>query len=128
MHDPTPGPALTEVAVVAADRRIRESLASVLAATGRVEVLWTAADQRTALAWAALRRPAVVVFDARADGMGGGQLLQALRDGAPGARILVLEWDGERDMTLAAGVADGVLDASALPGALFAALGVPVTD
>jgi DNA-binding NarL/FixJ family response regulator len=132
MHDPAPRsaprPALTDVAVVAADRRVRESLASVLAATGRVQVVWTAADQRAALACVALRRPTVVVLDARADGSGGSELLGSLREQAPGARILVVEWDGAGDLSLAAGVADGVLDASALPGALFAALGVPATD
>src|SRR3954453_13190948 len=128
MQDATPRPALTDVDVVAADRRVRESLASVRAATGRVQVLWTAADERAALTCVALRRPAVVVFDARAGGLGGGELLRSLRQQVPGARILVVEWDGERDLSLAAGVADGVLDVSALPGALFAALGVPATD
>jgi len=128
MQDATPRPALTDVAVVAADRRVRESLASVLAATGRVQVVWTAADQRAALACVALRRPTVVVLDARADGSGGSELLRSLREQAPGARILVVEWDGAGDLSLAAEAADGVLDASALPGALFAALGVPATD
>jgi DNA-binding NarL/FixJ family response regulator len=128
MHDPAPQSVMTDVAVVAADRRVRDSLASVLAATGRVRVLWTAADGLAALAAVATRRPDVVVFDARSDGIGGGQLLRSLRDGAPGARILVVEWDGARDLSVAASAADGVLDVSALPGALFAALGDPATD
>jgi DNA-binding NarL/FixJ family response regulator len=119
---------MTDVAVVASDRRVRDSLASVLAATGRVRVLWTAADEPAALAAAAMRRPDVVVLDARGDGVSGGQLLRTLRDGAPGARILVVEWDGAHDLSFAASVADGVLDVSALPGALFAALGDRATD
>ena len=112
-------PRLPSVAVVASDRRLRESLSSVLAATGRVDVIGSAADSLAALRLARSGHADVVLVDPilGADG----RLLASLRRRAPAARILLVDWDGPSRSVRAPDV-DGVLDATSMPAALFEAL------
>jgi DNA-binding NarL/FixJ family response regulator len=118
------------VAVVAADRRVRDGLVSLLTATG-IDILGAACDGPTALSLVA-RRPDAVVLDPRLVAPGDGALVRALRAELPDAPFLVVQWDARVDAGLAQGT-DLAVDASALPGALHEALaahgfGDPATD
>lgn len=106
--------------MVAADRRVRDSLVSLLTATGRVEVVGLAADSSTALRLAGARRPKLILVDpvlSRLDGT----LVAGLRRRVPRATILLVDWDDPSDPVLPRD-ADGVLDVASLPGALLTAL------
>lgn len=118
---PAPRPDLPGVAVVAADRRVRDSLASLLAATGRVEIVGLAIDSPAALRLAGSRRPRLILVDPSLVGVDGGALIAQLRAQVPGATILLVDWDDHTDLVVPR-EADGVLDVGSLPGALVAAL------
>lgn len=121
MRDAVPRPPLPGAAVVAADRRVRDSLASLLGATGRVDVVGAAGDAATAVRLAGASQPDIIVVDLQAAELDRAPLLERLRSQAPAARILVVEWDGRWRLGLPPG-ADGVLDVHAVPGALLDAL------
>lgn len=116
-----PRPSLPGVAVVAADRRVRDSLASVLTATGRVEIVGLAADSPAALRLVGARRPEVILVDPVLLAAGDGSLIGELRRQVPRATILIVDWDDRSDPVLPSD-ADGILDVARLPGALLDAL------
>jgi DNA-binding NarL/FixJ family response regulator len=120
MLQPAQRSLLPGVAVVAADRRVRDSLASVLTATGRVEVVGLAADSAAAIRLAGNRRPEVILVDPVLLA-GGGNLIADLRRQVPRATILLVDWDDRSDPVLPID-ADGILDVGRLPGALLAVL------
>ena len=119
--NPAPRPDRPGVAVVAADRRVRDSLASLLAATGRVEILGLAIDSPAALRLSGERRPDVILVDPSLADVDGGTVVAELRHQVPGATILLVEWD-DRSGLVVPRWADGVLDVGSLPGALLAAI------
>jgi len=113
---------LPAVAVVAADRRIRDSLGSLLTASGEVHLVGSAGDGATALGLVTEGAVDVVVVDRDlANGGSDGTLVPQLRRAAPGARILVI---GTEDDGPAAAVpgADRVLDVANLPSTLLDAV------
>ncbi len=114
--------------MVAADRRVRDSLASLLSATGRVEVVGLAADAPAALRLAGERRPTVILVDPVLSQLDA-TLVASLRRQVPMATILLVDWDDRSDPVLPRD-ADGVVDVGSLPGALLAALppGAEVAD
>lgn len=121
MLEPASRQPLPGVAVVAADRRVRDGLASVLAATGEVEVVGLAADSPAVLRLAGSRRPELILVDPALTGQGDGTLVAQLRRHVPLATILVVDWDDGSDPVLAR-EADGVLNVARLPAALVDAL------
>ena len=106
---------------MAADRRVRDSLASVLSATGEVDIVGLAADSPAALRLTGARRPELILVDPALTGAGDGTLVDQLRRQVPRATILLVDWDDRSDRVLPQG-ADGVLDVGRLPGALIDAL------
>ncbi len=107
--------------MIAADRRLRDSLASLLAATGRVDVIGLAIDSPAALRLPGPRQPDLILVDPALVGGANGPLVARLRQQVPDAMILLLAWDDRSD-PIASRQADGVLDVGNLPGALLAAL------
>lgn len=125
MPHEAPRSTLPAVAVVAADRRVRESVASLLAASGQVRLLGTAGGPDEAVRLAHGADPGVVVVARDMAGNGKGTaLLQQLRQEAPTARILVIEWDGPATSFDGPGV-DAVLDLADQPSALLEAILAP---
>jgi DNA-binding NarL/FixJ family response regulator len=125
MPDGPSSPRPIRVAVVAADRRVRSALASLLAASDAVTLGGSSGSVREALIVARAQAPDVVVVDDRFSDSDpdGRDALALLRVAAPEARILMLRWPEAGDrMALDLGV-DGVLDAtSLLPSALLEAI------
>ena len=118
------------IAVVAADRRVRDGLVSLLAATG-IEVCGAVCDEASALRLIACR-PDAVVLDPRLVAPGDDALVRALKAQLPDAPFLVVQWDSRVDLVLS-GDTDAAVDATALPAALNDALsargfGSPATD
>jgi DNA-binding NarL/FixJ family response regulator len=113
----TPG-----VAIVSSDRRIRESLASLVIASGG-RVVGTACEATEALSLVGVAQPATVVIDPHVEGNGSiGPLLAGLRARAPGIRVLVLAWEGEAAAALRAGGADAVVRVDGEPSAILGAI------
>jgi DNA-binding NarL/FixJ family response regulator len=113
------------VAVVAADRRVRDSVASLLTASGQVHVLGAAGDAESALRLVDGEEAQVVVLDrGLSNGAAKPSLLARLRDTLPAARILVIEWGGEGAASIPEG-ADAVLDIGDQPAALLDAILAP---
>ena len=130
MPDPAPLTTVPAVAVVAADRRVRDGLVSLLAATG-IEVMGAASDEPSALSLIA-RRPDAVVLDPRLVAPGDGAFVRAMKAQLPGTPFLVVQWDTRVDSVLP-GDTDVAVDAGALPAALHEALaargfGGPASD
>ncbi len=119
MLDEAPRPSLPAVAVIAADRRVRDSLASLLAASGEVRLVGAAGDVAGALRLVDGEEPDVAVVDRDlANGQSQGTLLPLLRLHAPAMRLLVIDWDRPAGTPPFAG-ADDVLDLGEGPSALL---------
>jgi DNA-binding NarL/FixJ family response regulator len=122
MRTRTPHALPPAVAVVAADRRVRESLVSLLTASGAARLVGTAGDAAAAVHLVSAGEADVVIVDRDlANGGSGGTLLPRLRRTAPDVRILVIDWDADPAAGLPPG-ADRVLDLSDQPAALLEAL------
>lgn len=90
------------VAVIDADRRIRQSLADVLRVAG-MEVVGSAGNATAALELMAASRPSVVIVDPRLpDEEAGRVLLARVAAGWPSLRIVLMGW------AAAAAASDGV--------------------
>lgn len=105
-----PEPSLPIVQVVCCDRRVRDGLCSVLGASARATVPDPIDDPSRALEVVGRDQPSAIVVDlAIAGGGDAPAFLAALRDQAPGARILVIGWNGESDGWVRSAGADGIL-------------------
>ncbi|GGK85993.1 DNA-binding response regulator [Planomonospora parontospora subsp. parontospora] len=94
---PTGNPASPEasdravrVLVVDDQRLIREAVASLLGIQPGITVVGTAADGHDAVEQTVALAPDVVLMDVRMPGMGGVEAVAALRDRAPGVRVVML--------------------------------------
>lgn len=113
---------LPAVAVVAADRRVRDSLGSLLTASGEVRLVGSAGDVASALGLVTEGAVDVVVVDHDlANGGSDGTLVPQLRRAVPGARILVIDTEGGGSAAVVPG-ADRVLDVANLPASLLDAV------
>lgn len=94
MTDPAPiQPAPLRVLVVDQDDRIRATLARLLCIDGQCAVVGNAGGTDDAIDVAADMQPDVILLDPRLPAMAGGRsIIPSLREAAPGARILVLNW------------------------------------
>jgi two-component system nitrate/nitrite response regulator NarL len=120
--DPTLAPPVARrVIVVDADHRVRHSLADLLAAEGRLEVVGQAGDAGEALRCCEALAPDVVVVDPRLPDVDAGTaLLAVLRRRVPGARLLVRGTPQGDGPGSASGLADGILPATLEPAELVA--------
>lgn len=85
------------VAIVDADRRIRQSLADLLR-LGGVDVVGTAGDVRAALDLSQRLNPSVVIVDLRLpDIEAGAALLSSLRLARPELRVILMGWGANAD-------------------------------
>src|SRR5437763_1108147 len=120
MTDSGPRPQLPGVAIVSGDRRVRDGLASLLAADGRARLLGPAIDGPAALALVRTSAPDAVLVDLTlplvADPEG---LLAELRGLAPHARLLAIAWDGEIARGVGRGVVDGYVRLDDRPAAVL---------
>jgi two-component system nitrate/nitrite response regulator NarL len=95
---PTPDPSpvdqdLPRVVIIDSDRRVQQSLAEALRISGKVEVLGTAGDARSALELIALKEPTVVLVDPRLpDLAAANSLLNGIRMAWPLTRIVLMGW------------------------------------
>jgi DNA-binding NarL/FixJ family response regulator len=103
--DPTPAP--RRIVIVDADRRVRQSLASILELAAGIEVVGVCAGVAEAVSVVSAQSPHVVAIDPRlpdvADGLA---LVSALRRREPGVRIVVMSCDALEQPALRHG-ADG---------------------
>jgi DNA-binding NarL/FixJ family response regulator len=100
MTDPAAAPAPLRVLLVDPDDRVRESLAGLLRIGQRCLVVGSAGTADAALRLAGESTPDVVVVDPRLPGVDAGSTLIAkLREVAPSARVLVLNWSETADRT-----------------------------
>ena len=126
MPHEAPRPVLPAVAIVAADRRIRDSLASLLVATGQVRLVGSAGDAQAAVSLAEAGPAEVIVVDPDvANGATVDGLLPRLRRAAPDARIVLIEWEGSPGPADVPPAADAVLDPASHPTALIDAVLTP---
>lgn len=93
---PTPPTALTaspRVVIVDEDRRVQQSLADLLRLTGRVSVIGSAGDVRTALEIVERENPDVLVVDPRLPDLeAGAALVSSLARARPSLRIVLAGW------------------------------------
>jgi DNA-binding NarL/FixJ family response regulator len=111
------------------DRRVRDSLAELLALSGEVAVIGRAAGSAEALDLCSDLAPDALVVDPRLPDVDAGLVLLAeLRERFPKMAVLVLSWPGGpvEDAALAAG-ADGLVPMSDNPSDLVARI-VELTD
>jgi DNA-binding NarL/FixJ family response regulator len=99
MSDPAPKQAPLRVLLVDPDDRVRESLAGLLGIGQRCLVVGTAGSADEAIRLAAELEPAVVVVDPRLPGDGAAALIAGVREAAPEARVLVLNWSDTADLS-----------------------------
>ena len=100
MTDSAAAPAPLRVLLVDPDDRVRESLAGLLRIGQRCLVVGSAGTADAALALARDATPDVVVVDPRLPGIdAGAALIARLREVAPAARVLVLDWSDTADQT-----------------------------
>lgn len=94
---------IPRVAIIDADRRVQQSLAEALRISGKVEVVGTAGDVRSALEMVALRQPTVVLVDPRLpDVAAANSLLNGIDMGWPECRVVLMGWsDPVEDPALA---------------------------
>lgn len=91
-EDGVTDPAAPRVAIVDADRRIRQSLADLLR-LGGVDVVGTAGDVREALDLSQRLNPSVLIVDPRLpDIEAGAALLSSLRLARPDLRVILMGW------------------------------------
>jgi DNA-binding NarL/FixJ family response regulator len=88
---------MIRVLVVDDHAMVREGLACVLAADGDIEVVASAADGAAAADLVGAHSPDVVVMDLSMPVMDGVAATRAVRDSAPGTRVLVLTSFTDRD-------------------------------
>ncbi|MBN9153705.1 MAG: response regulator transcription factor [Microbacterium sp.] len=88
---------MIRVLVVDDHAMVREGLASVLAADGDIEVVGAAANGAEAVDLVRAHVPDVVVMDLSMPVMDGVAATRAVRDAAPGTRVLVLTSFTDRD-------------------------------
>jgi DNA-binding NarL/FixJ family response regulator len=106
-RSPLPG-----VAIVSADRRVRDGLASLLAASGEARVLGPVGDRASAEELLATTQPDAVVVDLTvARHLEQVPLLAELRRLAPRTRLVVIAWDGEMERGVGRGIVDGYVAA-----------------
>lgn len=109
-------PVPPRVLVVDADRRVQQSVRDALTLSGRVEVVGTASDARTALELIALRHPGVVIMDPQLpDVPAAVGLVRGIQRGWPGMRIVMIGWSDALDNAELARAADAVVAKSASP-------------
>lgn len=116
----TPTP---RVVIVDADRRVRASLADLLAVTGQVRVVGRAGDVRTALEVVEREDPSVVLVDPRLPDVEAGMaLISGLRRARPKLRIVLTGWGDTTGHAM--GPSDGTryVSKSASPEAFAAAI------
>jgi DNA-binding NarL/FixJ family response regulator len=102
--------------VVDADRRVQQSVRDALTLSGRVEVVGSASDARTALELIALRHPSVVIMDPQLpDVPAAVGLVRGIQRGWPGMRIVMIGWSDGLDDAELARAADAVVAKSASP-------------
>jgi DNA-binding NarL/FixJ family response regulator len=100
MTDSAAAPAPLRVLLVDPDDRVRESLAGLLRIGQRCLVVGSAGTADAALLLAKESTPDVVVVDPRLPGVEtGAALIARLREVAPTARVLVLNWSDTADPT-----------------------------
>ncbi|HET7702356.1 MAG TPA: response regulator transcription factor [Candidatus Limnocylindrales bacterium] len=99
MSDPDPKQAPLRVLLVDPDDCVRESLAGLLGIGQRCLVVGTAGSADTAVRLAAELDPEVVVVDPRVPGDGAAALIAEVRQAAPRARVLVLNWSDTADLS-----------------------------
>jgi DNA-binding NarL/FixJ family response regulator len=106
---PAPLPASPiRVVVVDADDRVRESLAGILSASGRVEVLGTAGDPGAALTLVVATRPDALILDPRLPDLDAAvAFIGAVRAVLPGICILAMSWSDPMEHAALAAGADG---------------------
>lgn len=111
------------VVLVDADDRVRESLAGILATTGRLEVLGTAGDVRAGLALVAASRPDVVVLDPRLPDIDAAvAFMAAVRATQPGVCIVAMSWSDPMEQTALAAGADAFVRKTYRSSELIAAI------
>jgi DNA-binding NarL/FixJ family response regulator len=102
--------------VVDADRRVQQSVRDALTLSGRVEVVGSASDARTALELIALRHPSVVIMDPQLPDVAAAVgLVRGIQRGWPGMRIVMIGWSDGLDDAELARAADAVVAKSASP-------------
>lgn len=93
---PTPPAALTaspRVVIVDEDRRVQQSLSDLLRLTGRVNVVGSAGDVRTALELVERVAPDVLIVDPRLPDLeAGAALVTSLARARPSLRIVLAGW------------------------------------
>jgi len=99
ISDPAAKQAPLRVLLVDPDDRVRESLAGLLGIGRRCLVVGTAGDADSAVRLAAELDPEVVVVDPRLPGDGAATLIAHVRQAAPQARVLVLNWSETADLS-----------------------------
>jgi len=115
------------VAILSSDRRVRDGLANLVIASG-ARVCGTACECEEALSLVGVASPATVVVDPHIAGPSGvAGFLAGLRSRAPGARLLLLAWDGESSEPLHAMGADAVVKADGEPTSILGAM-LPATS
>jgi DNA-binding NarL/FixJ family response regulator len=109
------------VVIVDADRRVRQSLADLLAVAG-IPVVATAGDVPQALAVVEAMQPAVVLVDPRLPDIDAGEaLISAARDLAPGATVILMGWSDALERPGLLARADGYLPKASAPEDFVAA-------
>ncbi|HET7703142.1 MAG TPA: response regulator transcription factor [Candidatus Limnocylindrales bacterium] len=99
MTDPSSAQAPLRVLLVDPDDCVRESLAGLLGIGQRCFVVGTAGTAEAAIRLAAELDPEVVVVDPRVPGDGATALIAQVRQAAPRARVLVLNWSDTADLS-----------------------------
>jgi DNA-binding NtrC family response regulator len=121
-REETPQTVMPSVAIISPDRRVRDGLTKLLGVSGRARVVGAVADAEAAFALVTDGTVDALVLDmalsSEPDRVG---LLAALRERAPGARILLIAWDGP-PLPLPGERFDGILDVAGHPARLVDAI------
>jgi DNA-binding NarL/FixJ family response regulator len=116
------------VVVVDGDDRVRESLAGILTASERVEVLGTAGDPGAALALVVATRPDALILDPRLPDLDAAvAFIGAVRAVQPGICILAMSWSDPMEHAALAAGADGFVRKTYRSSELVTAL-IAATD
>jgi two-component system response regulator DesR len=120
---PTPTAAPLRILIVDADRRVRDSLTDLIRCETQLEAIAAVGSPEAAVEAVERCTPDVVVIDPRLPDVGAGLgLLHWLRQDAPATRILVMSWSTALENADLAATADLLLDKSAAPESLVAAI------